>query len=118
MNIDITKDELDFILSCISCNKEMGLASVMHFDTLEYDRIYQKLYECGRGFETHSVPFIVEFTYDNGAIVDNMKSVCLAFDEDDACQIVKSNYSKTSDDFVNIKSVRKLTDNDIVSEKN
>ena len=69
------------------------------------------------GMSRFTIPYIVEFTWDNGAVFENMRAVCMAFDEDDARAIIHSKYSKRSDEFANIKSVRKFTDNDIVSER-
>lgn len=118
MLIDIRKEELDFILSCISCDRDMGVASTMGFDTSYHNKMIEKLSVYGDGMETYSMPFLVEFTYDNGAIIEDMKAICLAFDEDDASKIIKSRFSRYSDDVVSVKIVRKFTDNDIISEKN
>lgn len=69
------------------------------------------------GMNVYPIPYIVEFTWDNGAVFEDMRAVCMAFDEDDARTIIHSKYSKRSDEFANIKSVRKFTDNDIVTER-
>lgn len=69
------------------------------------------------GMSKFLIPYIVEFTWDNGAVFEDMRAVCMAFDEDDARAIIYSKYSKSSDEFANIKSVRKFADNDIVAER-
>ena len=45
------------------------------------------------GMNVYPIPYIVEFTWDNGAVFEDMRAVCMAFDEDDARAIIHSKYS-------------------------
>ena len=117
MVVNMTKDEHEFLESCVFNDKEMGMAKLLGFDTSKHDKMLSKLSMLTEGVETVAMPFIVEFTWDNGAVLEDMRVVCMAFDEDDARAIIHNKYSKRSDEFANIRSVRKFTDNDIVSER-
>ena len=61
--------------------------------------------------------FIVEFTSDNGAVLEDMRAVCMAFDEDDARAIIQNKFGKCSDEYANIKSVKKFTDESVISDR-
>jgi hypothetical protein len=44
MKIELTRDELDFLISCVNSDRESGVNYVMHFDTTEHDEMLHKLY--------------------------------------------------------------------------
>ncbi len=112
-----TKREYDFICNCVSDSRVLDLARCVDFDDSTHNKMLEKLALCKSGVDTKAVPFIVEFTYDNGVLVDNMQGVCLAFDEDDARRIIENKYSKCSDDTIVVNSIRIFTDKDIVCAK-
>ena len=113
MFIDMSQAELEFILACIDFSKDMGAAYISDFDTSKYDSVSKKL----KNVKEIPMPFIVEFTYDNGAVLEDMRAVCMAFDEDDARAIIQNKFGKSSDEYAKIKSVKKFTDESVISER-
>ena len=117
MLIELTNSEFDLIISALSSDRERGTNSIMHFDTSDYDDLLMELYEYENGFTSVPFVYVIDIEYDNSAVTENRRVVCKAFDEEDAYEIVKNAFNKTSFDTISIKGIRKFNENDIIFEK-
>lgn len=117
MLVEVNEKEFVLIVSSISEKKGMEVKHNKDFNTKEYDELLMKLHGYESGFNYVPFVYIVDITYDNSVVSERMKVVCQAFDEDDAIEIVKSLYNKTSYDTVIVHEIHKFSENDVISEK-
>lgn len=58
--------------------------------------------------------FVLDIEFDNGAVIEHKKAVCIASDRATAIKLVKDALEKQADDIVNIQCIREMLDNDVV----
>ena len=112
--LKLTEDEVDDVLYALHAQNEFGTSNAMNYDTSDTDALTAKIYDqkCGKVRK----PFLVDGVHDNGASYTKKKVILMAYDEEEARVYARRHLEKHSDDCFEIKSVREMTEEDVLVE--